>query len=270
MCLPGTWTPAWAPTRWRRPSAGGPGASPHPLCFPPALPVGKGERRGFGLPAAGSRFGFFWGEVWGGFVLQKASWWVLSPRCGGQTPRDGRRWLQTAFCRGGSRGWAAAALWARSGHCRVTRGWVRELWVLPRGWVTPRGPQGWVGRQLRGSAWCHPQCPRVSLGLSPAVGTQHSPGGGLWGAPAPLLRPTISGEGESQPMAKEGLQTPRPHGLLYPPPPNPSPLGQCELEGQLHSILRGREKEHSGDAPGIGDAAWGGSTPCLGPRCTAP
>lgn len=98
-------------------------------------------------------------------------------------------------------------------------------------------------------------------GAEPCCGHPARPSGGLWGAPAPLLRPTISGEGESQPMAKEGLQTPRPHGLLYPLPPNPSPLGQCELEGQLHSILRGREKEHSGDAPGIGDAAWGGLRP---------
>lgn len=37
-----------------------------------------------GLASSGERSG-------GGLVLQKALWWVLSPRCGGQTPRDGRR-----------------------------------------------------------------------------------------------------------------------------------------------------------------------------------
>lgn len=99
-------------------------------------------------------------------------------------------------------------------------------------------------------------------GAEPCHGHPARPSGELWGAPAPLLHPTISGEGESQPMAKEGLQTPGLHGLLYPTPPNPSPLGQCELEGQLPSLRLGSPAQFSPVCTG----ARGVPAPPLTPR----
>lgn len=123
-----------------------------------------------------------------------------------------------------------AALWARSGHgvdspCHVTRGWVRELWVLPRGWVTPRGPQGWVGRQPQGSAWCHPRVPRVSLGLSPAVGTQHGPRGGYGELQPRCCVPPSVGRVRASPWPRRGCRPPGPMGCCTPRPQIPLPSG---------------------------------------------
>lgn len=111
------------------------------------------------------------------------------------------------------------------------------------------------------SAWCHPRGPRASLGLSRAVGTPARP----WGSSGELQPhccvPPSAGRVRASPWPRRGCRPPRPHGLLY-PHRRPSPLGQCELESQHHSLWLGSPAQFSPVCTG----ARGVPAPPLTPR----